>query len=228
MYDCENHSSEVSSVGVYLRPSGKKAEAGGKMKTWKFFFACVCLVAFTQVVWSQGVIGSSSEHGIPGFLNPKTGTFTTRAQAQQPRATQATITGNYYFGKVVVTLTVFIGSAFPSGTQYSCHADANTFDGGSTGNENSFDESVSALAGPVTSGGYTSCTLTMPYLWQLASPSTDQICVDFEVDALNTASVSGLTEIVSFRSASRGISECVTGVPTGSDTTTSFAFSTRL
>jgi hypothetical protein len=55
------------------------------MRALKVMFVCMCLVGITQLVWNQdhGVDAGRGTRGrvILGYLDPRTGTFTTKAQS---------------------------------------------------------------------------------------------------------------------------------------------------
>lgn len=192
------------------------------MKNWKIVFACVCLVGLTQLVWCQND-ASGREHGIPGYLNPKTGMFTTRAQSEHSNAVPALSgTGTYYYGEFVISLLVFVGDAFPANTVYACSGAVTAYDG-----SGSYTETAAGTAS-APSGGWTTCTLNMQYYWQLSTPADDYISVSFTAEADNVFTIGAASKIVSLRSASRDNEDLLFGVPTTNGTTTTFSFDTKL
>lgn len=191
------------------------------MKISKIIFAVVCIVGLTQLVWSQDEAMGARERGIPGYLNPKTGTFSTRAQSESSEALP-NVAATYYYGTITITMIVSVASSFPSGTVFRCTGSANTSDSG--GGEFYEDASVTA---PAPSGGKTTCTVTMNYYWQLSTPSSDYIGLSFEVDAFNTVTVGSQTEVDKLRSASR-TPPSILGVPTTNGTVTAVTYYTRL
>jgi len=180
------------------------------MKMSRVIFALVCLAGLSQLVWSQeDAIGA---RGIPGYLNPKTGIFTIKAHSESADAVPQT-TPSYYYGTLTVKITVYVASSFPAGTAYECDLSAGTYDGGG----GDFTESVAASAA-APSGGVTSCTLSIPYMWQLSTPGTDIITFSFSVSAYNPTSTIGKFE--SYRSAGHVPVNSITGVPTKGGTVT--------
>ena len=179
------------------------------MKMSRVIFALVCLGGLSQLVWSQDdAIGA---RGIPGYLNPKTGIFTTRAHSESADVAPTT-TPQYYYGTISLEVLVYVVTTFPTGTVFGCDATAGTDDLGG----GSFSESVTVTAAP--SGGILTCNLNMPYLWQVSNPTTDVITFSFSAAALNPNTVAGKQE--AYRSASRNAANYLTGIPTKNGTTT--------
>jgi hypothetical protein len=191
---------------------------------WKIVFAMVCLVGLTQLVWSQnekGVFSGSHSEGIPGFLDPQTRTFTTLVESGIDNPLSGT--GSYYYGEIKITLTVYVASAFPSGTAYGC---SGTLTVGGDTNGDTYIENAVATA-PAPSGGVTTCTLIFNYFWQLTSPTSDIIDVSFTAVAQNTVTVGSQTEIIDLRDATRS-NELIKGVSTTQGNITTLTYSTRL
>jgi hypothetical protein len=189
------------------------------MKMSRLIFALVCLVGLTQLVWSQDKEMGLRERGIPGYLNPRTSTFTTRAQSQSSEA--APTAPVYYYGAIVIKLTVFVASSFPAGTVFVCSGSASTFDSGG----GDFFEEATAVA-PAPQNYQTNCTLTMNYYWQLSTPTTDSVNISFSVEADNTGSVGNQTKVIALRVAER-TPLGFTGVPSDG-TITTLNYQTRL
>jgi len=156
----------------------------------KMIFVCVCLVGLTQLGWSQGFVQAK---GIPGFLNPKTGTFTTRTQGngplQNPDAMPDTLTE--YAGTWTVKIAMTVSSTIPSGAAVFCSADLSL-----VGTDNYYE---SAVAQASVSKGSGSCTLTMPYAWFLANEPSDSIYVHYSVNIIQGFTVGPATAAESIR-----------------------------
>jgi hypothetical protein len=191
------------------------------MKMSRMIFSLVCLVGITQVVWSQNEALGARKHGIPGFLDPKTGQFTTKVPSES-QDTENPPSLNQYYGTIVIQFTVYIGSKFPPNTVIACGGSASTFDAG--GGE--FDEEGSSIA-PTPSGGHTTCTVTIPYDWQLSQPTTDVISISLSAEAANVVTINGQPRIVSYRIASR-FPPSITGVPTKDGTVTTLEYVTTI
>jgi len=192
------------------------------MRISKMILVLVCLMGVAQLGWCQDhSIVQSQEHGIPGYLNPQTHTFTSGVQNESITAQPS---GTYYYGTITVTLIISVASTFPADTSIACSASADVSEYGTNGY---FYESAAAIA-PAVSNGKTTCTVSMPYYWQLSTPASDPITTSFHVDALNTVTVNGTTEIVSLRHAERDDISATTSVPTTNGTVTTFTYYTRM
>jgi hypothetical protein len=97
--------------------------------------------------------------GIPGYLDPATGTFTARP-ALEPGASGLTRKG-----KIVVTTTIEIDSSIPKDQPISCSVTLNSFD-------SLFTNYATGTDNAVRSGSTATCTMTINYIWQVASAST--------------------------------------------------------
>jgi len=209
-------------------------------RTRKLIVMAVCLVGLGQLVWSQSekpVPAGTPASGIPGFLDPKSHTFTARAEAVGPEVMRPedSVAGAWYYGDLQIVLTIYVASAFPSGTVYLCYGDLNTYDTSTysgtgtlvtAGNNNSYTEYAEATA-PAPSGGYTTCTLNFNYFWQLENPTADSIYIDFSAQAVNVTNFNGVPQSVVLRQPGRS-GMYMTGVPTTDSLITTFKFSTRL
>src|SRR5262249_26294345 len=107
--------------------------------------------------------------GLRGYLDPKTGIFhpAVRPQAPNPDAPPPVTTN--FAGKLVFNFTITVSSAFPATAELGCNAGAAVFDLGS-GNA-IIEEAGSAVARG--SGSTVTCSVTIPYSWNLASSASD-------------------------------------------------------
>jgi hypothetical protein len=185
------------------------------MKALRVFCAVVCLLGLTQLVWSQREAPTVSKHGIPGFLDPQTRTF--RTQVENSNGSPNATTGTYYYGTINVTLTVYTASAFPAGTTYVCEVNTTVFDYPLTQGNNAW------VIAPAPSKGYTTCTTPINYFWQLSTPQTDRVYIDYYVTAYSNFGQTNERELAyAYRTT-----ESFLGVPTVDGTVTSLAWSTR-
>lgn len=141
------------------------------------FVTLFCLVGLTPLVWSQSqdqplANGAAvrQNHGIPGYLDPETGTFTTRMQSAGP-AVQIPGTTRVIF-RLVFPINININDQ-GSGNTVNCDVDIFTSD-------NSFSDSGSVV------GNASGCTVTILAQWDLATPLQDTIFVSFGVSSSGT------------------------------------------
>jgi hypothetical protein len=145
------------------------------MSVSKMICVCLCvfLIGFTPPVRSQnqareGALGKSDQ-GIPGYLDPRTGTFTTRAKSSVTGATQAGTTT--ILARLIFNFTILTDEP---GANTVCSVSISPSD--SVG---FYEESASSAA---TNGGQ-ACTVTLLFSWDLATPNTDMINVGYSISA---------------------------------------------
>ncbi len=167
------------------------------MRISKLIFVCICLIGITQLVWSQNqhVGAAKQSHGIPGYLDPQTGTFTTKAQpsetAEEPPTTFTTI-----LARLVFNFTIAPNDQ-PTTATTSCTVTLTTTDSSGL----VYDESATAIA---TNNG-TACKVTVLFSWSLASPTQDQIFVDYHIASFQSITVGGTASVQEFRGADHSI-----------------------
>jgi hypothetical protein len=162
------------------------------MRMSKAIFVCVCLVGLTQPLWSQNkILGAAQEKRIPGYLDPRTGAFTTRIQHSGASAEV----------KPGVTTTVLFREQFnititnddqSSSAIASCGASIDTED--SLG----FYEDDATIVATKTAGGWT-CDIPVLTSWTLATAGSDQINACVHVDVFVPITVGSITEAVDAR-----------------------------
>ena len=84
-------------------------------------------------------------------------------------------------GTIVVNFSITINSSIPSTAELACHAAAQVTDGPATGPKNVIVEGSTVAA--TRSGSSASCTVTLPYSWNLVTPTTDKIVLGYSVGA---------------------------------------------
>jgi hypothetical protein len=164
------------------------------MRMSKAIFVCVCLVGLTQPLWSQNkILGAPQEKGIPGYLDPRTGTFTTRIQHSGASAEVKP--------DVVSSTTVLFREQFnititnddqSSSAIASCGASIDTED--SLG----FYEDDATIVATKTSSGWT-CDIPVLVSWTLSSAGSDQIGACVHVDVFVPVTVGSISEAVDAR-----------------------------
>jgi hypothetical protein len=133
------------------------------------------LVGLSIAGWGQ-TQGRPSASGIPGFLDPNTGTFKPiPAVSSSENAPVVTPTK----GRIVLSLVAGVRSALPSNEVYTCGISVSTFDATST---LAFEESAQIAATP--SGLNEVCVITLPYSWDLTSPGSDTMSISYSVTAV--------------------------------------------
>ena len=79
-------------------------------------------------------------------------------------------------GKLVFTFTVTVSSPLPKNGVVVCSANA------SVSESSGQNITQTALGTAIPSGGKATCTATMPYHWQLATPGSDKIVLSYKVE----------------------------------------------
>jgi hypothetical protein len=165
------------------------------MRALRVMFVCMCLVGITQLVWNQdhGVdTGRGTRgQGIPGYLDPRTGTFTTKAQNSV--ASAKSDSGDPPSGTPILFRETFNFSisalGFPQFAVIFCYASISTTDP-----DGSYYESSSAVA--TRSGNSASCSVPLLSNWLLVNPTTDVISANYNVYAEYPIQVGQSTQLV--------------------------------
>ena len=171
------------------------------MRMSKLIFTTVCLVGLTQLVWSQSEHFSApakQSHGIAGFLDPRTGTFTTRAQGSSVMrdASEEPPTLTNILARYVFTFNIEYNDQ-PASATTACTVDISTSDESGL----FYDESSTALA---TKSG-TACTVTILFYWGLANPTADSVSVEYHIESFQAVALGGTSTPEVFRSADHTI-----------------------
>jgi hypothetical protein len=136
-----------------------------------------CFLAMNASLWGQD---AAAVHGIPGYLNPKTGIFHATPPPPAPDAADPPATTTFT-GKIVVNFTITVSSVFASTRQLVCVASASVFD---LSNFNSIFE-TGATGVPRGTGTTVPCSVTIPYSWKLAAGPSDTINLGYSVISLD-------------------------------------------
>jgi len=159
----------------------------------------ICFAGFAQLALGQmGSAGSAQmthQHGVPGYLDPKTGTFTTRAHSSGVSADiSPDIATTTILARLVFKFNIRTDQTSPAVT--FCTVD---LDGGDEAGF--YEEEGSAVA---TAAG-TACTVTILFSWTLATPTMDTISVSYDVGAFQPVAVGGISTSEEFRHSSHSI-----------------------
>jgi hypothetical protein len=132
----------------------------------------LCLLATRASFWGQN---TAAPFGVQGYLNPRTGVFSSiRHHRMLGAAPPATTT---YTGTIVVTFTVTVSSAIARTAEIGCVAGASILDAGT-------DNEIVEVAGTAVSrgtGSIVTCSVTIPYSWNLASANLDTVGLTYSV-----------------------------------------------
>jgi len=142
----------------------------------------LCLAIATVPAWGQAasVKTTPSAHGVAGYLDPQTGTFTTAGRVQHAASGAPTSPPPPTQGTFVVGLTINLVNSYPSGEIFICEAHADTFD-----DMSGLDFDETTIVSGTRSGNTVTCQMTVPYFWPLLDPTNDVVEVDFTVEAYN-------------------------------------------
>lgn len=132
-----------------------------------------CLLGFNLNLWSQSI---PAVNGIRGYLDPRTGIF---HSMPHPDLQEADAPPPAPFGgKFVFNFTITVSSTLASTAKILCEASATTDDIGSA---NLILETAAVTA--TRSGSTATCTVTIPYSWNLSSASTDKVGLSYQIIA---------------------------------------------
>ena len=145
----------------------------------KTLFVCICVVGVALIGWGQhrtDAIPANGNHGIPGFLDPQHGTFTTRVQSPSTEG-EPTPTVTEVAGTFNINLSITVSSPFPSGAVIACFGSVSVYN-----DSNSSVEEDAQAVGSAPKSGSSTCNLSMPYAWFLSSASTDTLYYSYRAE----------------------------------------------
>jgi hypothetical protein len=146
-----------------------------------------CFLGLTMNLWSQSNLPVK---GIRGYLDPRTGLFHSLPQAALPDAEVPPPAP--FGGKFVFNFTITVDSAIASTAKIICEATASTEDVASL---NLILETASVTA--TRSGSTATCTVTIPYSWNLSSATTDKVSLTYQIFAGPSSTTNPLATRVS-------------------------------
>lgn len=179
-----------------------------RMRITKIALACVCLIVIALPVLGQQKAAGNT--GILGRLDPGTGSFTPVPLAAA--GDTAAVTPVERSGKVVFIFNITIDSTIPTTSVISCNAAVSVADNISAAYR-SIDEYETVVA--TRTGSTAKCTVTIPYSWELVTPTTDTLGRGFTISATLTSTTGGT---VVLRTSSQSIPTIT--VPANGVTTT--------
>jgi len=182
------------------------------MRISKLIFVCVCFVGLAQLGWSQElhVASSKQSHGIRGYLDPRTGTFTTKVQGATSDASEDPTSLTTITARLIFNINLVFNDQ-PASATTACSVDISSLDDSSG---LFYDESATSIA---TNNG-TTCKVTILFSWLLGSPTSDQISVEYHVESFQGVTIGGTTTPEVFRSLDHTIPDI--SVPLNGQTVT--------
>jgi hypothetical protein len=186
------------------------------MSKSKMILVSLCLMALSQLVWSQNA--STRSRGIPGYLDPSTGMFTAKAQPAEVGDVEPPVALTEYYGKWTVTLTIQVSTTPASGDIIGCEADLEV-----SAAPYGYSEGASGVSSAVKNGVAT-CTLAMPYAWYISTPVTDDsVFVSYTISLNHVFTQGSLSESRPDRTTSHTIGSFAMPAPGAQTTTTASA-----
>ena len=143
------------------------------MKLMKAFFVVACLLTMVAGGFAQNT--ETQKKPVFGYMNPKTGVFHSLSRPALSADAAAAIVPST--GTFVFSVTIAVSSALPTTATIGCSVFGGVEDTTSGGYEN--DASTTAKR----AGNTATCTLTLPYSWDLANAAKDTVEFDLEVSA---------------------------------------------
>jgi hypothetical protein len=163
------------------------------MRTWKVIFVCLCLAGFTQLVWCQEKSPDATHgtrgQGIPGYFDPRTSTFSTKAEPAGANAdSEVPPAGTPILFRETFTFAIS-ALDIPASAVIFCHAGINTTDP-----LGSYQDGNTAVA--TRSGNNATCSVSILTNWVLADPTTDKITANVFAYADQTIQVGSSSELI--------------------------------
>jgi hypothetical protein len=162
------------------------------MKALKVLLVAATSFTLAAPLWSQQVSRKPAGPEVLGYLDTDSGAFRPAVHPDIPEATLTTMTG-----KLQATFTISVLTAFPSGTSIICEFNASVADPVA-----GFITETSAVTA-VRSGSTATCTPSIPYSWQLATPTTDSVSLSISVSAEHLSTTTPAT--AALRTMSRSL-----------------------
>jgi hypothetical protein len=186
-------------------------------KLFTILLLFTCFLGVNATLWGQS---ADAAHGIQGYLDPKTGAFHPLPHPADPDAEPPVLTT--YAGKLVFNFTITVNATIAAAAKITCQASASVLDVSTTGSFNDIAESATVVA--VRSGSTATCTVAIPYSWNLASGPTDTIAMSYQIQgpAEVAAATAALPARVSIRENLATIKVPVTGTTTTETVTARF------
>jgi hypothetical protein len=147
----------------------------GNLKT---ILVCACIVGFAQPIWSQKG-NEAAKPSILGYLDPKTGAFRPVIQnSVQSEDAEIAAALTPTTGTLVFSFTITIKSANLVTPTILCTATASPI-----GDTSGISISESGTVKATITGSTAKCTVNMAYSWPLANPTTDNVFLNYDINA---------------------------------------------
>jgi hypothetical protein len=145
-----------------------------------FLLAAVMALAFTPCAFAQFGSQPLSSHRTLGYYNSDTGLFEPLRPAEQDTETPAVTPTT---GTLVFNFTITLKSALPKNAILICTAGGEVIETHYATNEEGL--GIAKLE----SGNTYSCSISMPYSWLLATPSSDKIILSYKAETYEALQV---------------------------------------
>jgi len=189
---------ETTAAGVYFRPIGRTDsrtfKEGITMRLSKALFVCVCLVGLTQLVWSQSnSFGASHGKGVPGYLDPRTGKFTTQVQNHGGDTGANPDAGTAVLFREQFNITITNYDQPTTNVLVVCSANISSY-----GDPNGYYYDDASIVATQSGKNYT-CDVPILTSWTLQNPGSDTITAYVTVDFVQVFTLNGTSAIESIR-----------------------------
>jgi len=157
-------------------------------KIFRTALVCACLAGLMHGAFGQN-IPQRNKGGVRGIMDPTTGVFTPTppAVADEDAAAAAIIPTT---GKLVVAFTIKLVTPVPTGGSLFCIVIAAVSDVSTTFQLNN-QISEEATTKATVSGGTATCTVTIPYSWNLTNAAKDTVDLQYDLDMAGSVTSPG-------------------------------------
>ena len=145
-----------------------------------FLLEVLMVLAFTPCTFAQLGTQAFTPHRTLGYYNSDTGLFEPLRPAEQDAETPAVTPTT---GALVFNFTITLKSALPKNAILICTAGADVIETHYTTTEEGL--GIAKLE----AGNTYSCSVSMPYSWLLATPSTDKIVLSYKAQTYQALQV---------------------------------------
>jgi len=177
------------------------------MRTSKMMFVCVCVIALTQIGWGQQANKQGAAPGIPGYLDPTTGTFTTKVQPGEV-AEASSVPVEAWYGDFYIHLDLEMTTPVPSDGNVTCSSTAFQ---GYLDRGGGYSENATAVA--KHTGSTWTCQMSIPYLWYLQSGTKDWVEIHYSACINGVQTLGSTATVVQLRCSSWGPFAAQVGPP---------------
>ena len=149
-------------------------------KIFRTTLVCACLTGLMHGAFGQN-IPQRNKPGVRGIMDPTTGVFTPTppAVADEDAAAAAIVPTT---GKLVVAFTIKLVTPVPTGGSLFCIVIAAVSDFNPKLGLLNNQVSEEATTKATVSGGTGTCTVTIPYSWNLTNAATDTVDLQYDLE----------------------------------------------